>query len=71
MLFFFFLIIYLYFLVLAVIVKIFDPTAELVTPIGMLSKEAKSEIETVPVIPETKVRKCLVMKFLFLLYFSI
>ena len=71
MLFFFFLIIYLYFLVLAVIVKIFDPTAELVTPIGMLSKEAKSEIETVPVISETKVRKCLVMKFLFLLYFSI
>ena len=69
MFFFFFLIIYLYFLVLAVTVQIFDPIAELVTPIGVPSKEAKSE--TLPVISETKVRKCSVMKFLFLLYFSI
>ena len=42
---FFFLIIDLYFLIPIAIVKNFSPIAELVTPIGMPSKEAKVEIE--------------------------
>ena len=42
---FFFLIINLYFLIPAAIVKTFSPIAELVTPIGIPSKEAKVEIE--------------------------
>ena len=57
MLFFlFFLIIDLYFLIPAVIAQIFNPTAELVIPIG--TKEAKAEMETHPVIVEAKIRKC-------------
>ena len=43
--FFFFLIIDLYVLIPAAIAQIFNPTAELVIPIGMSSKEAKAEIE--------------------------
>ena len=39
---FFFLIIHLYFLVPAIITQIFNPFAELVIPIGIASKEAKS-----------------------------
>ena len=44
--FFFFLVIDLYFLVPAVIVQIFDPTAGLVMSAGTHSKEANAEIET-------------------------
>ena len=43
--FFFFLIINLYFLIPAVITKIFNPIAELVILIGIPSKEVKAEIE--------------------------
>ena len=43
--FFSFLMIDLYFLVPAVIAQIFNPIAELVIPIGIPSKEAKTEIE--------------------------
>ena len=57
--FFFFLIIDLYILIPAAIAQIFNPIAELVIPIGMLSKEAKAEIEIHPVIAEAKIRKYL------------
>ena len=50
MLFLFFLIIDLYFLILAVIAQIFNPISELVIPIGIPMKEAKAETETDPVI---------------------
>ena len=43
--FFFFLIINLYFLIPTVIIKIFNPIAELVILIGIPSKEVKAEIE--------------------------
>ena len=33
------------------------PTAELIIPMGILAKEAKSEIETQPVIAEAKISK--------------
>ena len=56
-LFFFFLIIYFYFLIIAIIAQFFNPTVELVILIEML-KEAKAEIETHPVILETKISKC-------------
>ena len=56
--FFFFLIIDLYFLILAVIAQTFNPIAELVIPIGITTKEAKAETETHPVIIEPKTRKC-------------
>ena len=36
--------------------EVFNPTAELVSPIGIPSKEAKAEIH--PVIVEIKIRKC-------------
>ena len=54
----FFLIIDLYFLILAVIAQIFNPIAELVIPIGIRIKEAKAEIEIHPVIVDAKIRKC-------------
>ena len=41
--FFFFLIIDLYFLITVVMAKIFNPVAELVIPIGILSKDAKAK----------------------------
>ena len=53
--FFIFLIIDLYFLIPAVITQIFNPVAELVIPIGLPSKEAKAEMETHPVIVESKI----------------
>ena len=56
--FFLILIIELYFLIAAVIAQIFNPTAELVIPIGTATKEAKAEMETHPVIVEPKIRKC-------------
>ena len=46
----FFLIIYLYLLIPAVITQIFNPIANLVIPIGIPTKETKSEIGTHPVI---------------------
>ena len=55
---FFFLIINLYFLIPAVIAKIFSPTTELVTPKGTPTKEAKAEIETQPVKVEAKLSNC-------------
>ena len=36
----------------------FNPVAELVIPIGILSKEAKVETEIHSVITESKIRKC-------------
>ena len=56
--FFFFLIMDLYVLVTAVIAQIFNPIAELVSPIGIPTKEAKPEIQTHPVTAEAKIRKC-------------
>ena len=53
---FLFLIIYLYFLIPAVIAQIFNSVAEIVTP--MPSKEAKAEIEVHPIMTEAKIRKC-------------
>ena len=44
--FFFSVIIDLYFLIAAVITKIFYPTAELAIPIGIPTKEAKVQMET-------------------------
>ena len=55
---FFFLIIDLYLLIPAAITPIFNPIAELVIPIEILSKETKAEIEIHPVIVEAKIRKC-------------
>ena len=45
---------YLYFLILAVITQIFNPTAELVEPTGITTKAAKAEVESHPVTIETK-----------------
>ena len=50
--FYFFLIIDLYFLIPAVITQIFNKIAELVITIGIPTKEAKTEVETHPVIEE-------------------
>ena len=46
------------FLIPAVIAQIFNPIAELLIPVGILTKEAKAEMETEPVIVEDKIRKC-------------
>ena len=56
--FFFFLIIDLYFLIPAAIAQIFNPIAELITPIGISIKEEKTEIKIHPAIAEGKIRKC-------------
>ena len=56
--FFFFVFIDLQFLIRAVIAQIFNPTAKLVIPIGIPSKEAKAEIEIHPVTATAKIRKC-------------
>ena len=50
-----FLIIYLYFLILAVTEKIIISTPEIVTSIGMPTKEEKSKIETHLVVTEAKI----------------
>ena len=55
---FFFLIINLYFLIPAAIAHIFNPISELVIPIEIPSKKAKSEIEISLVADENKARKC-------------
>ena len=57
MLLLFFLIIDLYFLIPAVIAQIFNQIAKLVIPIGITTKEAKSEMETHPVIVEITIIK--------------
>ena len=54
----FFLIIDLYFSIAAVIAQTFNPIAEIMIPIGIPTKEAKTEIEIYPVIVEPKIRKC-------------
>ena len=54
----FFLIIDSYFLISAAIAQIFNLMADLVIPIGIPSKEAKSEIQIDPVIVEAKIKKC-------------
>ena len=38
--------------------QIFNPTTELVIPIGIPNKYAKAEMEMHPVIIEPKIRKC-------------
>ena len=53
-----FLIIYLYFLIPAVIAHIFNPTAELAILIGTPTNEANADIDTQPLTAETKTRKC-------------
>ena len=57
-LFFSFVIIYLYFLILGVIAQVFNPVVELVILIEIPTKEAEAEIETHPVLVETKISKC-------------
>ena len=52
--FFFFLIIYLNYLIPAVIAQMLNPVAESVIFIGIPTKEAKAEMETYPVIVEAK-----------------
>ena len=52
--FFFFLIIYLNYLIPAVIAQMFNPVAESIIFIGIPTKEAKAEMETYPVIVEAK-----------------
>ena len=55
----FFLIIDIYFLIPAVIAQIFNPTTELLIPIGMPSKETKAKILKIhPVTAKDKLRKC-------------
>ena len=42
-----FLLFFLYFLIPAVITQIFNSIAELATPMGILTKEAKAEMENI------------------------
>ena len=56
----FFLIVDLYFLILAAVAQIFNPITELVIPIGIPSIGAKEEIEINPVIAEAKIKKYLI-----------
>ena len=53
----YFLIIDLYFLIPTTIAQIFSPTAELVIPTGIPTKEAKAEMETHPATAESRVSK--------------
>ena len=55
--FFFFLVIDVYFLILAAIEQIFNPITELVIPVRIPSKKVKADIDIQPVIVEAKVRK--------------
>ena len=52
-----FLVIYLYFLISAVITQIVNSIAALVASIGIPTQEAKGEIETHLVIAETKLKE--------------
>ena len=56
---FFFFIIDLHFLISAVIAQIFNPIAELIIPIGIPTKEAKSEMEIHPGLVKSKIKKVL------------
>ena len=47
-----------YFLILAIIAQISNPIAEPVISIGIPTKEAKDEMETLLVIIEANIRKC-------------
>ena len=58
MLLLFFLNIVLYFLIPAIITQIFNPIAELVIPIGIPTKKAKTEMEMHPVTVEIYISKC-------------
>ena len=51
-----FLILDLYFLIPAIIAQVFKTNAELAMPIETLTKEAKAEIETHPVIAEAEIK---------------
>ena len=53
-----FLFIDLYFLIPAVTTQIFTPIAELAILIEIPTNEAKTEMETYPVIEEMKISKC-------------
>ena len=53
--FFFCFIIDYYFLITSAIAKNFNPTAELVIPIGIVSNKANAEIETEPISAEPKI----------------
>ena len=53
-----FLIIDLYFSIPAVTTQIYNAIAELVTPIGIPTKEAKAEIEMHPLTVEIKISQC-------------
>ena len=55
-----FLITDLYFLIPATFAQIFNPTVELVIPMGIPTEKAKAKIETHPVTTETKMSKCLI-----------
>ena len=68
--FIFFLKIDLYFLIPAVITQIFNPIVELVIPIGILTKEAKAEIETHAVIVEVTISKWSVLFKLYRLFYA-
>ena len=46
-----------FFLIAAVTTQIFNPTTELVIPIGISTKEAKAEMETYPVIVKIKINE--------------
>ena len=59
MLFSLFLIIDLYFPIPVVIGQVFHSTAELTIPIGIPTKEAKTENEILPEIADTKINQCL------------
>ena len=48
----------LYFLIVAVITQIFNAIVELAVPIGIPTKEGKTEMETHPVMVEVKISKC-------------
>ena len=56
--FFLLLIIELFFLIPAVIRQIFNPTAELIMPTVIPTKEAKAEMEAHPVTVKTKISYC-------------
>ena len=54
----FFLINDLYFLIIAVVAQIFNPTVELKMPTGVPAKEAKAELKRYLVTVEAKMSKC-------------
>ena len=47
-----------FFLIPPVLNQIFNPTADLVIPTGIVTTEAKAEMETHSVFVETKISKC-------------